>query len=92
MPDRVFDPVEVVRVHEDRAVQLTGRSGELALDLYAGVGLFSTALAGSIRHIVSVEMSQTAAKDLQYNLPVDGKVVNAATEQYLAELEGKGRR
>jgi 23S rRNA (uracil1939-C5)-methyltransferase len=68
-----------------------GRSGELALDLYAGVGLFSTALAGSIRHIVSVEMSQTAAKDLQYNLPVDGKVVNAATEQYLAELEGKGR-
>ena len=48
-----------------------GRSGELALDLYAGVGLFSTALACSFRHIVSVESSQTAANDLQYNLPAN---------------------
>jgi 23S rRNA (uracil1939-C5)-methyltransferase len=69
----------------------TGHSGELALDLYAGVGLFSTALARNIRHIVSVESSQTAAKDLQYNLPVNGKVVHAATEQYLAERGDKGR-
>jgi 23S rRNA (uracil1939-C5)-methyltransferase len=63
-----------------------GRSGDLALDLYAGVGLFSTALAGSIRHIVSVEMSQTAARDLQYNLPLNAKAVHAATEQYLTEI------
>ncbi len=69
----------------------TGHSGEVALDLYAGVGLFSTALARNIRHIVSVESSQTAAKDLQYNLPVNGKVVHAATEQYLAERGDKGR-
>ncbi len=68
-----------------------GRSGELALDLYAGVGLFSTALAGSIRHIVSVEMSQTAARDFQYNLPLNGKAVQAAAEQYLKELGDKGR-
>ena len=68
-----------------------GCSGELALDLYAGVGLFSTALASNIRHIVAVESSQTAARDLQYNLPVNGKVVNAATEQYLAELGNKAR-
>ena len=60
-----------------------GRSGELALDLYAGVGLFSTALACNFRHIISVESSQTAASDLQYNLPVNGKAVRAATEQYL---------
>jgi len=68
-----------------------GRSGELALDLYAGVGLFSTALAGSIRHIVSVEMSQTAASDLQYNLPLNATTVHAAAEQYLTEL-GDQRR
>ena len=73
------------------AIVTGGRSGELALDLYAGVGLFSTALACGIRHIVSVESSQTAAKDLQYNLPVNGKVANAGTEQYLAELGHKGR-
>jgi 23S rRNA (uracil1939-C5)-methyltransferase len=62
-----------------------GRSGELALDLYAGVGLFSTALACNFRHIVSVESSQTAATDLQYNLPVNGKAVQATAEQYLTK-------
>jgi 23S rRNA (uracil1939-C5)-methyltransferase len=68
-----------------------GRSGDLALDLYAGVGLFSTALARSIRHIVSVESSQTAINDLQYNLPLNGKAVHAAAEQYLAERGKKSR-
>jgi 23S rRNA (uracil1939-C5)-methyltransferase len=68
-----------------------GRSGELALDLYAGVGLFSTALACDFRHVVSVEASQTAASDLQYNLPVNGKAVESAAEQYLTELGNKGR-
>jgi 23S rRNA (uracil1939-C5)-methyltransferase len=61
------------------------RPGELALDLYAGVGLFSTALASSIRHIVSVESSQTAASDLHYNLPANGKAVQATTEHYLTK-------
>jgi 23S rRNA (uracil1939-C5)-methyltransferase len=69
----------------------TRRSGDLALDLYAGVGLFSTALACDFHHIVSVESSQTAASDLQYNLPTKGKAVQAATEQYLTELGDKGR-
>jgi len=66
-----------------------GRSGELALDLYAGVGLFSTALGCSVRHVISVESSQTAARDLQYNLPGNGKAVRTATEQYLT---GQKRR
>jgi 23S rRNA (uracil1939-C5)-methyltransferase len=63
-----------------------GRSGELALDLYAGVGLFSTALACDFRHIISVETSQTAAADLKYNLPANGKAVQTAAEQYLDEF------
>jgi 23S rRNA (uracil1939-C5)-methyltransferase len=61
----------------------SGRSGEVAIDLYAGVGLFSTGLACNFRHIVSVESSQTAAGDLKYNLPVHGKTVRATTQQYL---------
>ena len=69
-----------------------GRSGELALDLYAGVGLFSTALACNFRHTVSVESSQTAASDLQYNLPVNGKAVRAATGQYLTEITHPSRK
>ncbi len=71
-------------------VVTAGRSGELALDLYAGVGLFSTALACNIRHVISVESSQTAASDLQYNLPVNGKAVRATTEQYLAKVPNPG--
>ena len=61
-----------------------GQSGEIALDLYAGVGLFSTALAGDFRHIVSVESSQTSSADLAYNRQANGEAVEATTEQYLA--------
>jgi 23S rRNA (uracil1939-C5)-methyltransferase len=68
-----------------------GQSGKLALDLYAGVGLFSTALAGDFHHIVSVESSQTSAADLAYNLTTNGERVQAATEQYLARAESTGR-
>jgi 23S rRNA (uracil1939-C5)-methyltransferase len=68
-----------------------GQSGELALDLYAGVGLFSTALAGDMRHIVSVESSQTSTGDLAYNLPLNGVAVQATTEQYLSGAATKRR-
>jgi len=61
-----------------------GQAGETALDLYAGVGLFSTALAGDFHHIVSVEPSQTAFADLQYNLPKNGKAIQETAEQYLS--------
>ena len=70
------------------------RSGDLALDLYAGVGLFSTALACNFRHVISVESSQTAASDLDYNLPVNAEAVFAEAGQYLnparAGLAGVG--
>jgi 23S rRNA (uracil1939-C5)-methyltransferase len=68
-----------------------GQSGKLALDLYAGAGLFSTALAGDFHHIVSVESSQTSSADLAYNLSSNGEAVRATTEQYLAREENKGR-
>ena len=68
------------------------RSGELALDLYAGVGLFSTALACDMRHVISVESSQTSSGDLSYNLPANGEAVQAATEQFLSGLgNGAGK-
>ncbi len=68
-----------------------GQSGELALDLYAGAGLFSTALAGDFHHVVSVEPSQTTSADLAYNQSSNGEVVQATTEQYLARAENTGR-
>ena len=68
-----------------------GQSGELALDLYAGAGLFSTALACDFRHIVSVESSQTSSADLAYNQPSNGKAAQATTEQYLIRLQNMQR-
>jgi 23S rRNA (uracil1939-C5)-methyltransferase len=69
-----------------------GRSGEFALDLYAGVGLFSTVLARDFHHIVSVEASQTAAADLKYNLPSNGEVIRATTEQYLNDSPNRAKK
>jgi 23S rRNA (uracil1939-C5)-methyltransferase len=57
--------------------------GEVALDLYAGVGLFSAALAQSFRHILGVEASQTAYGDLVQNVPANVKAAGARTEDYL---------
>jgi 23S rRNA (uracil1939-C5)-methyltransferase len=68
-----------------------GRTGDVALDLYAGVGLFSTVLARDFHHIVSVEPSHPAAADLRYNLPANGEVVQATTEQYLSRPEDRER-
>jgi 23S rRNA (uracil1939-C5)-methyltransferase len=60
-----------------------GRSGKQALDFYAGVGLFSSVLAGSFAEVTAVESSQTSHADLRYNSPPNVKVIRALTEQYL---------
>src|SRR5437660_9151162 len=57
--------------------------GDVALELYAGVGLFSAALAQSFHHILGVEASQTAYGDLLQNVPANVKAVGARTEDYL---------
>jgi 23S rRNA (uracil1939-C5)-methyltransferase len=41
-----------------------GRAGRLAWDLFAGVGLFSRALASSFQQVVAVEAAESAATDL----------------------------
>ena len=76
----------------DKLVEIvTGQqSGELALDLYAGVGLFSTALGGDFHHIVSVESSQTSTADLSYNQRPNGIAIQATTEKYLAQIGSGG--
>jgi len=69
----------------DELVSLvTGNAtGEFALDLYAGVGLFSAVLARKFRHIFAVEASQTAHADFVQNVPANVKVAGARTEDYL---------
>jgi len=65
--------------------------GELALDLYAGVGLFSTALSRSFAQVIAVESSQTAHADLVYNAPSHVKAVRSMTEQFLRTAAGSMR-
>ena len=42
-------------------------TGDRALDLYAGVGLFSLPLARSFSHVTSVESGASAVRDLRLN-------------------------
>ena len=60
-----------------------GVSGERAVDLYAGVGLFTAALAPKFRHIFAVEASQISHGDLVHNAVANVKAVCARTEDYL---------
>lgn len=69
---------------DDLVSVVTGNArGDLALDLYAGVGLFSVALARSFHHIFAVEASQTSHGDLVQNGPANVKAVGARTEDFL---------
>jgi len=65
--------------------------GEQALDLYAGVGLFSLPLARRFRHTTAVESGSGAVRDLQVNAERAG--VEIGVEKKLAEawLEGVDR-
>ena len=62
-----------------------------ALDLYAGVGLFSSVLNREFERVIAVEPSPTSHADLLYNSPANVKAVRATTEQYLENVAGKLR-
>jgi 23S rRNA (uracil1939-C5)-methyltransferase len=65
-----------------------GASGELALDLYAGVGLLSVALARSFSQVIAVEASQTSYDDLRHNATPEVKALHVTTERFLAKATG----
>jgi 23S rRNA (uracil1939-C5)-methyltransferase len=64
-----------------------GRTGALAWDLYAGVGLFSSALAKSFDRVVAVEAAQPAATDLANALKSTGGQHSAIAMTTLDFLE-----
>lgn len=59
--------------------------GHLALDLFAGVGLFSVPLAKRFERVVSVESNPAAARDLETNMRGRGtiEVRTAEVERFL---------
>lgn len=54
---------------------IAGAEGETALDLYAGVGLFSLPLAERFRKVVAVESGSSAVADLDCNASAAGAAV-----------------
>jgi 23S rRNA (uracil1939-C5)-methyltransferase len=57
--------------------------GKIALDLYAGVGLFANHLAKRFEQVFAVESSPASASDLQANALKNVVPVRATTEQFL---------
>jgi 23S rRNA (uracil1939-C5)-methyltransferase len=63
--------------------------GTLALDLYAGVGLFSAALARSFQHVEAVEIAPASFNDLRENVPRNVSVHQMTTAAYLTTAAGR---
>ena len=68
-----------------------GRAGTVALDLYAGTGLFSSVLSRGFAQVIAVEASPISYADLVHNSPANVKAVRATSEQYLQKASGKVR-
>jgi 23S rRNA (uracil1939-C5)-methyltransferase len=66
------------------------RSGRAALDLYAGVGLFTLPLSRHFERITSVEIAQNSYDDLAANAAVPHiQAVHSTTEDYLNAARGR---
>jgi 23S rRNA (uracil1939-C5)-methyltransferase len=75
-------------IEEMAAAVTAGAEGGLALDLHAGVGLFSVALGRSFQRVVAVEADPAAARDLETNLEAAGVAAQAVCADAAAFLEG----
>jgi 23S rRNA (uracil1939-C5)-methyltransferase len=81
---RSFFQINATVLDEFVAAVTLGRSGVVAWDLYAGVGLFSRALAEQFRNVIAVESNSSACGDLQKNLHGTNAVaINSATYDFL---------
>lgn len=85
---------QVNRFLVDRLVELVtkGRSGNLAWDLYAGVGLFASVLAHSFTRVVAVESAPVSSMDLAYNLPASHRHMRMGTLEFLRQNRKAGQK
>ncbi len=69
-----------------------GERGETALDLYAGVGLFSLPLARRFSRVIAVDSNRSALRDLKHNAPraaVSVALHHSPADAYLEGFSGK---
>jgi len=66
------------------------RSGRAALDLFAGVGLFTLPMSRNFERITSIEIAQNSFDDLAANAAVPHiQAVHSTTEDYLNAAKGR---
>jgi 23S rRNA (uracil1939-C5)-methyltransferase len=70
---------------------LAPQSHQALLDAYAGVGLFSVALASQVSHVIAVEASPAAVADARYNVQTAGldnvEVIGGDVAEALSTLD-----
>ena len=64
-------------------------SGNFALDLYAGVGLFTVKLAQAFERVAAVESSPASFRDLVANAPAHVKPIESTTEEFVGKFKGQ---
>ncbi len=87
-----FFQVNRFLIEELLAAVTKGAKGELALDLYAGVGFFTLPLAKTFTKVVSVDANLAATRDLYANAEMAGVEVttfNEHTEDYLKKPQDR---
>ena len=75
----------------DELVKVTvgSNDGRVALDLYAGAGLFTRKLARTFHQVIAVEASPHAFDDLRGNVPENVKCISMTTEAFLGQRAAK---
>jgi 23S rRNA (uracil1939-C5)-methyltransferase len=79
---------QVNRFLIDRLVEtaVCGTQGDHAIDLYAGVGLFSRVLTASFTRVTAVEAAAGAHRNLEFNVPA-ATAIHATAEEFLRQLQ-----
>ena len=72
-------------------IALGDARGRLALDLFAGVGLFTLPLAHRFERVIGVESNEATARDLERNLQASGAASPAARHSDVAAFLGRWR-
>lgn len=70
-----------------REVADSEETGRLALDLFAGVGLFSVPLAKRFERVLAVEANPAAGRDLEFNVAGPGARANRAIEVRTSDVD-----
>jgi 23S rRNA (uracil1939-C5)-methyltransferase len=87
-----FFQVNRFQIEDLLRTMTAGAQGELALDLYAGVGFFTLPLARTFNKVISVDANLAATRDLYANAEAAGVTIhshNEHVEEFLRKPQDK---